>query len=221
METPKVYVLCDANCKWESLTKEQILTAITQAVSEGTISDIDTGFVQTIKTINGHALKFFVGEQSEYEALTDADKKDLFAIITNDTTKDGLINVISTLEADFNEVMDGNRPVPRATNATKAKQLNIGAPVLNSTKIITENGYYYVRFYSGVSDVYDAVIYWDGNSIKKTLYTSVDQNWISTTYLVVSSGGKVSIRNAERWFTDGTYEDKVLTTSLYIAKIGE
>lgn len=104
METPKVYVLCDANCKWEGMTKEQILTAITQAVNDGTISNIDAGFVQTIKTINGHALKFFVGEQSEYDTLTEADKEDLFAIITNDTTKDGLLNAISTLEQGIKDL---------------------------------------------------------------------------------------------------------------------
>lgn len=106
METPKVYVLCDANCKWEGMTKEQILTAITQAVNEGTISNIDTGFVQTIKTVNGHALKFFVGEESEYATLTEADKQDLFAIITNDTAKEGLLNAISALEQGLKDVQN-------------------------------------------------------------------------------------------------------------------
>lgn len=98
--TPKVYAICDANCRWETLSREQILTAIAQAANEGIIRDVDTGFVQTIKTINGHGLKFFVGEQSEYDTLTKADKEDLFAIITNDSTKEGLFNAIRLLEAD-------------------------------------------------------------------------------------------------------------------------
>ena len=105
-DTPKVYVLCDANCKWEGMTKEQILTAITQAVNEGTVGDCDTGFVQTIKTINGQPLKFFVGEQSEYEALTDLDKDNLFAIITNDATKDGIMRAIADLEQGFSDVQN-------------------------------------------------------------------------------------------------------------------
>ena len=102
--TPRVYAICDANCRWETLTREEILAAITQAVNEGTISNIDTGFVQTIKTINGKGLKFFVGEQSEYDTLTEEDKKDLFAIITNDTTKEGLLNAISTLQTKLTDI---------------------------------------------------------------------------------------------------------------------
>lgn len=104
MVTPTVYVICNQNCKFEGMTKEQILTAIMQAVNEGTISNIDAGFVQTIKTVNGHALKFFVGEQSEYDALTEADKEDLFAIITNDTSKEGIMQTLADLEQDFKDI---------------------------------------------------------------------------------------------------------------------
>lgn len=103
--TPKVFVICDNNCKYEGMTKEQILAAIVQAVNEGTIGEIDTGFITTIKTVNGTPLKFFVGTQAEYEAL--ADKQDLFAIITNDTTKEGLLGAFSTLQTDFNEFARG------------------------------------------------------------------------------------------------------------------
>lgn len=100
MATPTVYVICDQNCKFEGMTKEQILTAITQAVNEGTIGDIDTGFVTTIKTINGTALKFFVGDQATYDELTDAEKINLFAVITNDTTKEGILAAIAELQTE-------------------------------------------------------------------------------------------------------------------------
>lgn len=100
--TPKVYVICDQNCKYEGLTREQILTAITQAVNEGTVSDIDVGFVQTIKTINNVPLKFFVGTQAEYAELTDEDKVDLFALITNDTTREGIEAAIEELRGTVN-----------------------------------------------------------------------------------------------------------------------
>jgi len=221
METPKVYVLCDANCKWEGMTKEQILTAITQAVNEGTISNIDTGFVQTIKTINGTALKFFVGEQSEYDALTEADKKDLFAIITNDATKEGLLNAIEELQTNLKEVLDGKRAVPWATNADKAKLLNFGAPVLNTAKKLTEKGYYFVRIADTNCD-YDTVIYWEtGKNIKKTIWTSLDQNFMSTYDLQVDYNGNMSFRYANRWFTDGTYSSTAMSCSIYTVKIGE
>lgn len=135
MATPIVYVICDQNCKFEGMTKEQIYTAIMQAVNEGTIGNIDAGFITTIKTINGTPLKFFVGEQAEYDALTDEDKKDLFAIITNDTTKDGILQAIKDLETAAKENAEAtariiNAPVARAVNTTS------GA--------ITKAGYYYI-----------------------------------------------------------------------------
>lgn len=98
MNTPTVYVICDANCKFEGMTKEQILTAIVQAVNEGTIGDINTGFITTVKTINGTPLKFFVGKQADYDLLTDEDKQNLFAIITDDTTKEGILTAIKELQ---------------------------------------------------------------------------------------------------------------------------
>lgn len=114
MGTPTVYVICNSNCKFEGMTKEQILTAIAQAVESGKISDVDTGFITTIKTIKGQPLKFFVGERSEYEALTEDEKKNLFAIITNDTTKESLMNIVEEMQ----DILDGKSAVPKATNAT-------------------------------------------------------------------------------------------------------
>lgn len=123
METPTVYVICDKNCKFEGMTKEQILTAITQAVNEGTISNIDAGFVQTIKTINGVALKFFVGAQSEYNELSEEDKKDLFAIITNGTEKEDIIKYLDSL-AERMERLENNSDASHATTADTANSAN-------------------------------------------------------------------------------------------------
>lgn len=123
MSAPKVYVICDSNCKYEGMTKEQILTAIANAIATGEIGDCDTGFITTVKTINGTPLKFFVGTQDEYIKLSNADKQNLFAIITNDTTKNGIENAIKELQTSFNEfkegVISGDIIVPNATNATR------------------------------------------------------------------------------------------------------
>ena len=127
MADRKYYVMCDSGCKFESMTKEQILSAIMQAVNEGVIADIDAGFITTIKTINGHGLKFFVGPQSEFEALDADEKKDLFAIITNDTTKESLLAAIeelnnkeANLESDLAKVLSGETLVPKADYANDA-----------------------------------------------------------------------------------------------------
>lgn len=112
MTTPTVYVICDKNCKIEGMTKEQILTAIMQAVSEGTIRDVDAGFITTIKTINGPALKFFYGEQAAYNELSDEEKENLFAIITNDTTIKDLIAALEELKTEFADHVNYNEKFP-------------------------------------------------------------------------------------------------------------
>lgn len=125
MSERKVYAICDTNCRYETLTKEEIYAAIMQAVQSGSIGDVDTGFITTVKTINGKGLKFFVGEQHEYEALTAEQKEGLFAIITNDTTKDGVIAAITELAAKTDtqekwrgDVMGGATAVPKAEAAS-------------------------------------------------------------------------------------------------------
>ena len=107
MDDRTYYVLCRDNCKFEGMTKEQILTAIEQAVNEGKISNIDAGFVTTVKTINGTPLRFFVGTQSEYELLTDADKDGCFALITNDNTAEAINEAIAGLTQELADLAEG------------------------------------------------------------------------------------------------------------------
>lgn len=125
MATPKVYVICDQNCKFESMTKEQILAAIMQAVNEGTIGDIDAGFITTVKTINGLPLRFFYGEQAAYDELSDDEKDGLFAIITNDTFKQGINEAIEKLQEkhkeQFEGLVSGTFVVKKADEAKAAK----------------------------------------------------------------------------------------------------
>ena len=55
--------------------------------------DFNTGKISAVgvKTVNDGLLRFFVGTQVDYDALTDEQKQDLFAIITDDPTKDQLL----------------------------------------------------------------------------------------------------------------------------------
>jgi hypothetical protein len=104
------------------MTKEQILTAIAQAVESGTIEDLDTGFITTVKTINGKGLKFFVGQQSEYEALTAEEKENLLAVITNETIAEDLIAEITR------QLRAGEIVVKEAESATEAKRASRVVP---------------------------------------------------------------------------------------------
>lgn len=120
MANRKYYVLCEQNCKFESMTKEQILTAIMNAVNEGEIGDIDAGFITAVKTINGHTLKFFIGTQAEYEALSADEKKDLHAIITNDTTIESIEAALEEVRSTQRGMLDGSVVVPKANDANTA-----------------------------------------------------------------------------------------------------
>lgn len=90
----KYFVLCADNCKFEGMTKEQILTAITQAIQNGEINDVDTGFVTTLKEQNkGAGLSVWIGKQAEYNELS-AKMENCLYIITDETTSEDLLAYI-------------------------------------------------------------------------------------------------------------------------------
>lgn len=136
----KYYVLCDYNCKFEGMTKEQILTAISQAVETGEIKDVDTGFVQTIKTINGVGLKFFIGTQAEYEVLTEDEKQNLFAIITNDTTKESIESILAEHETEMNSLAESVSGLSESLSGILSAGLLKGGIQKDDFEFINENG---------------------------------------------------------------------------------
>lgn len=94
----KYYVLCEDNCRFESMTKEQILAAIIQAVEGGSVGDVDTGFVTKIVEQNQRqTVTFWVGTQAQYNAITEKTKNCLY-IITDETTCDDIENAIVALQ---------------------------------------------------------------------------------------------------------------------------
>lgn len=98
----KYYVICADNCKFESMTKEQILTAIEQAINTGKIHNVDSGFITKIKEINHNTvLSLWIGKQAEYNALEEK-PKDCFCIITDDTTAEDIAKALS----DMQEIID-------------------------------------------------------------------------------------------------------------------
>lgn len=168
MATPIVYVFCGDNCRHEGMTREQIYTAIMQAVNEGTIGDIDAGFITTIKTINGTPLKFFVGEQAEYDALTDKDKKDLFAIITNDTMKEGLLQTIKDLQA---ATKANGEAIARINKAPAARAVNYNSGA------ITKAGFYYIDVRNINAPNYAfpiGLIYWQAGLFVRKIFGYMD-----------------------------------------------
>jgi hypothetical protein len=96
----KFYCLCEHNCKFETMTKEQILAAIAQAVEAGAIGDVDTGFVSRVVEQNKQGtLYFWVGTQAEYNALETV-ASDCHYFITDDSTKADIYATIAQF-ADY------------------------------------------------------------------------------------------------------------------------
>ena len=58
-----------------------------------------------VKTVNDTLLKFFVGTQSEYDVLTDEQKQNLFALITDDMSKEQFDAIIEKVNKDIGEII--------------------------------------------------------------------------------------------------------------------
>lgn len=70
MSDKNFYVLGDDNCKYEGMSKEQIIATIQEAISTGTIPELDAGVITKVKEQNKQrALSFWVGSQDEYNAI--------------------------------------------------------------------------------------------------------------------------------------------------------
>lgn len=68
-EDRRYYVLCEDNCRFEAMTKEQIIAAIAEATGE-TPTHIDDAFITKLKEKNkGAAIKMWVGTREEYNAI--------------------------------------------------------------------------------------------------------------------------------------------------------
>jgi hypothetical protein len=91
----KYYCFCSSNCKYETMTKEQILAAIAQATGVTNV-DPDAGFISKVKETNGgQYVTFWVGTQAQYNAIGTKETNCLY-IITDETSRE-----------DFNRTMAG------------------------------------------------------------------------------------------------------------------
>ncbi len=85
----KYYCYCDSNCKYETMTKEQILAAIAQAAAGGLSFDTEAAIISKVKEMNaGGFVTFWVGTQAQYNALGEIDKNCVYVITDNTWHKD-------------------------------------------------------------------------------------------------------------------------------------
>lgn len=143
MSERNYYVICDDNCRFPSMTKEQILAAITQAVEGHEIADVDTGFVTTLKEQNANTgLRFWVGTTAQYNALASKERNVLY-ILTDETPEEAYAEEF----AEFNE-----RLQPLETQAAKkgaiiytGANIPYGDPLQSEAEIGDLSGYTLVK----------------------------------------------------------------------------
>lgn len=142
MADNKVYVLDDGANKYEAMTREQITAAILQAVNEGTISDIDAGFITKILEKNKQkVMSFWVGTQAEFHALESKDPDTLYLFSDDPLISDinnainneeksriqadeDLEGLIDNLDADIDKIVDGTTEVKKSTETKIVDILN-------------------------------------------------------------------------------------------------
>lgn len=122
----KVYALDDGANKHETMTKEQVLAAIVQAVENGTITNIDTGFITKLQETNKKTnLKVWVGTNAEFTALQTKDADTLY-LFTDDPTIDDMEQAVTEVEEAQSDLQSGlmtGRIQPQvAVNAKRAIQ---------------------------------------------------------------------------------------------------
>ena len=144
----KYYCFCSSNCKYETMTKEQIMAAITQAVEGGTISDVDTGFVTKVKEKNGGSyVSFWVGTQAQYNSIANREQNCLY-IITDETTFDDVAKTVEQAAADAKAAADA---AAEATIITK----HMTAYIENDEININDNGssgYVLTKYSNGLAE---------------------------------------------------------------------
>lgn len=125
MSGRKYYCFCDSNCKFETMTKEQILAAIAEAAASGLVFDTESAFISKVKESNaGGMVTFWRGTQAQYNALAKIDA-DCFYIITD--AKEQQLKYTTAL-VTLNAESWGNKQQNVAVSGVKVDNLVIVSP---------------------------------------------------------------------------------------------
>ena len=129
-----------------------------------------------IMTVDGTPLRYFVGTKAKYNTLSDEDKVNLYAVITDDMTKDELAHAIedlidatetlrgdlSHLEDDLTEGVMKVGKAAKADSATNADKVTNGyyrSRVLSTWKELAGvEGSYFSGYYTGAVTADDYVV---------------------------------------------------------------
>lgn len=140
-----VYALDEGKNSWLTMTKEQILSAITQAVNEGTIGDIDTGFVTKLKEMNESlSIQFWFGTSAEFNAIAEKSANTLYVL-----TDDDMPSMIEELSSNVDGIISGDISVPVAStvngvnlykDSNEGDEINTDIGIIGQAKTLFYNG---------------------------------------------------------------------------------
>ena len=129
MSDKTYYVICADDCKYESMTKEQILTAIEQSLEQGYVSDPDSAVFSKFKEINANVTsQLWIGTEAEFNAISPAPTINTSVVRIG---SDGIL-YLCTDDSSIPEVMPIEKGGTGATNAEEARS-NLGIDSINTS----------------------------------------------------------------------------------------
>lgn len=128
----KYFVLCADNCKFESMTKEQIIAAIAEATGK-TPTDIDSAFISKIKEINkGATVQLWLGTTAEYNAIAEK-RSDVIYIKTDDTRIDDIEKNVEANTENIDKIGTDLSALAADTGITKTYNLTVDLETMKLT----------------------------------------------------------------------------------------
>ena len=125
------YVICEDGCRFEAMTKEQIIAAIAEATGN-TPTGIDNAFITKIKDLNaGGNLSFWVGTSAQYNAIAEKDPSVIY-ILTDEST----LSDLALLVADMKKTLENHSTQLNGLTQT-VTTLNTSVSSLNTAVVKT------------------------------------------------------------------------------------
>ena len=115
-----IYAYCGANCKHKVLSAAQQIHLIQEMLENGGKVPTEMTLVTPVNEIidqnTGKGLKLFIGTKAQYEEWS-GDKSNVFAIITDDQTKEEILSRLDELKNSVNGILNATIVVPKSTES--------------------------------------------------------------------------------------------------------
>lgn len=137
MAEKKYYAAKDAYGNDIMLTEKEALAVLKEALGSGEVQSIETGTVSSItETRSGVTLKFWVGTQAQYDALT-TPEQNVFYIISDDSE---YANLSASIAQNTQDISDLEVRVDVMSATVKNNKINVENLIDSIKNIYTEFG---------------------------------------------------------------------------------